>query len=147
MKKIMKMELGMAGVVLTGLALTGCGSPQATTQADLTETYVRLLDVDEPRFEWWVIDEGEVEYTQATCDGAIIKKKIEATGTVSPPEGGTSTITWDGYGPLGDDGRTSTVEIGKDHLGLRGQSEDMWATPDFKESIQDFVAGCTDDDG
>lgn len=46
MKKFMKTGLGMAGVVLTGLALTWCGSPQESTQADLTETYDKLLDTD-----------------------------------------------------------------------------------------------------
>lgn len=153
--KYIKMVLSMAGVVLTGLALAGCGAQQATTQAssqatmqaDLTETYVKLLDTDEPRFEWWVIDEGKVEYTQATCNGGRLNTKVEVTGTLAQPEGGTSTITWDGYGPLGGDDRTSTVEIDNDHLGLRGQAQDMWATPGFEDPIQDFFVRCPGGDG
>lgn len=90
-----------------------------------------------------MIDEGKVEYTQATCDGAIIENKVEVTGTLAQPEGGTSTITWDGYGPLGDDDRTSTVEIDKDHLGLWGKSEGMRA----EEPIKEFHVQCTAGDG
>jgi hypothetical protein len=141
MRTLMK-GLGLAGVVLAGLAMTGCAG-QEPEKSGLAAEYVRLLDEPSPYIQQWMIEGDQVTFTATSCNANLVMS--DRTGTLERVHDGAAEITWDGSG------RRDDIEIDPDRLVWRGDmSEDLsevaWSTNAAEQKKRCEAAEITSED-